>query len=220
MALIFSTLCVRSFARSCSIYPIRWAIMKCVLSSPEDPLAMYRYRISSGIVSRSFPSAMLAAIETADLRSWSLKAEILVKVTVFRDSVYLYRQRGCLLPNFKILKTSDSHLLVSRVPQFSLAHKSYTTSPFRISRSSRLSRESRKSRPVGTAPPFHLQFHIAGTTLICYHARKRRALSGQAESQDLFPWHSRLNQLFFTGCRVLEIGDQHPIKLPSANPVG
>ena len=28
-----------------------------ILSSPEDPLATYRYRINSGIVSRSFPSA-------------------------------------------------------------------------------------------------------------------------------------------------------------------
>ena len=73
------------------------------------------------------------------------------------------------------------------------------------------------ARHAGGAPPFHLQIHIARTTHNSSHARKRHALFGQAESQYLFSWDSRLHQLFFTGCRMLEIGNQHPIKLPSTN---
>ena len=56
------------------------------LKLAEDPLAMYRYRINSGIVSRSFPSAMLAAIETADLRSWSLKPKSWLKSPFFETA--------------------------------------------------------------------------------------------------------------------------------------
>ena len=86
-ALIFSTLCLRSSAQCCSIYPIRSAIMSCVLSSPEDPFAMYRYRTNSGIVSRSLPSAMLDAIDTADLRIWSLKPKSWLKSPLL-ETVY------------------------------------------------------------------------------------------------------------------------------------
>ena len=81
------------------------------------------------------------------------------------------------------------------------------------------SRVPHVARPSGAAPPFHLQIHIARTTHTSGHASKRQALFGYAESQHLFPWHSRLYQLFFTGGRMLEIGDQHPIELPSTNPV-
>ena len=69
------------------------------------------------------------------------------------------------------------------------------------------------------APPFHLQIQIARTTKNSRHTRKRHALFGQPESQHLFPWHSRLYQLFFTRSRMFEISDQHPIKLPASDPI-
>src|SRR6267378_1180016 len=49
------------------------AINNCVFSSPADPLAIYRYRMNSAIVSRSFPSAIFEAMETAALLIWSLR---------------------------------------------------------------------------------------------------------------------------------------------------
>jgi len=67
------------------------------------------------------------------------------------------------------------------------------------------------------APPFHLQIHLARTTDNVDHARKRQILLRQAEPQDFFPWHSRLNQLFFAGFRAIEIRNQHLIKMPAGD---
>jgi hypothetical protein len=78
------------------------------------------------------------------------KAEILVKVTVFRDRVHLYCQWGCPLPNPKILKMSNSHMLIAQVPHVALV-----------------------ARPAGTAPPFHLQVQLADTTQNSMPAQNR-----------------------------------------------
>jgi hypothetical protein len=75
------------------------------------------------------------------------------------------------------------------------ATPAYLASPAQLARHtlfSRVPQVALVARPVETAPPFHLQIHIARTTQTFSHARKRHALFWQAEAQYLFPWHSRL----------------------------
>ena len=67
-----------------------------------------------------------------------------------------------------------------------------------------------------TAPPFHLQIQIERTTEISV-PRYAHALCALTKAQHIFSQHSRLDQLFLTGCGVLQIRNQDSIKLPATH---
>ena len=138
------------------------------------------------------------------------------KTTVFLPSlalaygfVYQPRQLSSFVPTIEILKTADFH----RTRRLGLPGLLLILSPHQIDKTDLIDQIDH----LETAPPFHLQMQIADTAQPV--ARKRQALSWQTESQHFFPWHSRLDQLFFAQCRMIEIRDQDPIELPSTHPL-
>jgi hypothetical protein len=104
---------------------------------------------------------------------------------------------------------------------YTCANPAYLASPTQLARHTFLASPARRAcrAPCGHSSALSLTDPNRAPTQNVDHARKCHALFGQAEPQYLFPWHSRLYQPFFTSCRMLEIGNQHPIKMPVSDPV-
>src|SRR6267143_3715776 len=171
------------------------AINNCVFSSPADPFAIYKYRMNSAIVSRSFPSAIFEAMETAALLIWSLKPKSFPNSPLFEIAY------NSTASDFALCQHSKSSKRITRIRSMrgerekrdwremgrtsysyacpNPATPAYLASPAQLARHtlfSRVPQVALVTRPADAAPPFHLQIHIARTTQTFSLARKRHAL--------------------------------------------